>query len=192
MKNDDKNPITMQTPSQETERDGGEGAPSHTAVALTDPENVLECLHKECKRLFQQDFLIFLNGLVDRNGEERLIYLGIEAARRLFKPGLDEQWNILATAEMALPESKESKHFLQPASPPPTFPRELSEYFKVPHVNPWQAIELLICQSVLKNIGHYHYLSFASSSSRQVAHIVFGRNEQVPQIGQIGPCLQTH
>lgn len=157
----------------------------------TTSDELLECLYNECSRLFQRDFLIFLNSLVDRNGKERLIYAGIEKARQLFTFGPEEHWNALAAAEIPLPESKESKHFLKPATPPTPTPHELSEYFKEPFANSWQANELAICRSDLKDVGQYRYISFSPPSSKHVAHIVFNRNEQVPQIGQISPCFQA-
>ena len=184
----------MQTPSQEADRNGSQEAAPPTADAPTEPDTLMECLHKACRRLFQQEFLIFLNCLAGQD----LIYAGIGKARQLVQPAgsqsLDEHWNALAAARMRLSDSKESKRFLKPATPPPPTPYELSEYFKEPFANPWQANELAICQGILKDVGQYRYMSFAftSPSSEQVAHIVFGRNEQAPQIGQIGPCFQTH
>lgn len=193
MKESDKKPGTMQTPSKESDRNGNQKEEASKPRVLSDPDKLMECLYNECKRLFRKDFFIFLNSLA---GED-LVYAGIEKARQCFEPErtrkLEEHWRALATAKMPLSDSMESKRFLSPATPPLSAPRELSEYFKEPFANPWQANELAICRGILKDVGQYQYISFAftSSASEQVAHIVFARNEQAPQIGQMSPCFSN-
>lgn len=193
MKNNDKNSSAMQTPSRESDQNGNQKEEASKPRVPSDSDKLMECLYNECKRLFRKDFFIFLNSLA---GED-LIYVGIEKARQCFEPErsreLEEHWSALATAKMPLPDSMESKRFLRPATPAPSTPRELSEYFKKPFANPWQANELAICRGILKDVGQYQYISFpfTSSASDQVAHIVFARNEQAPQIGQMSPCFSN-
>lgn len=193
MSNDYKISSSMKNPSPTSKREEDESSPFPDTDTPSEFDASLECIKQSSN--FQHPILIFLNVLDQSGGKNSLKYAGIKKAQQLFKApgrkGLDLHWNALAKAEMALSNSVESKRFLETTAPASPTPRSLAEYFQQPFANEWQEHELAICQGVLGNVEGHLYMSFPFPSSEPggVAHVVFNKEDKVPQEGWISKCF---